>query len=222
MTADDGFFTLGTSSCEELLERKSRFIAHVSPVSNEEDALAFIKAVKESHKTANHHCYAYIIGINAGLMRYQDDGEPQGTAGIPILEVLKKNNLCNCVAVVIRYFGGILLGAGGLARAYSATAAKAVRSAGVVKAEKSVRLSTVVSYTFWDQVNYALGKLPVCDIEKEFSDKVQLLLTVREQNLAQLQQELASLCDGSIRIELSDTFFHLWPGPELPDGPINQ
>ena len=90
MTAGDGYFTLGARSCEEVVERKSRFIAQVSPVFNEEDALSFIKAVKESHKTAGHHCFAYIIGINAGLMRYQDDGEPQGTAGIPILEVLKK------------------------------------------------------------------------------------------------------------------------------------
>ena len=217
MTAGDGYFTLGARSCEEVVERKSRFIAQVSPVFNEEDALGFIKAVKESHKTAGHHCFAYIIGINAGLMRYQDDGEPQGTAGIPILEVLKKNNLVNCVAVVTRYFGGILLGTGGLARAYSASAVKAVQAAGIVRAEKSVRLSALVAYALWDQVNYTLGKLPVCDVEKEFTDKVLLHLTVREQDLDMLQQELISLCDGSIRIELSDACYHLWPATELTD-----
>lgn len=221
MTVGDSYFTLGARSCEEMVERKSRFIAQASPVINEEDALSFIKAVKESHKTAGHHCFAYIIGINAGLMRYQDDGEPQGTAGIPILEVLKKNNLVNCAAVVTRYFGGILLGTGGLARAYSASAAKAVKAAGIVRAERSVRLSTLVAYAFWDQVSYTLSKLPVCDVGKEFTDKVLLQLTVREQDLTKLQQELITLCDCSILIERSDAFYHLWPATELNNESMN-
>lgn len=210
MSGLPGYYTLGAPGHEELVIKKSRFIGQAAPVNTEEEALAFIKSVKESNKTASHNCFAYIIGANAGLMRYQDDGEPQGTAGIPILEVLKRNQLVNCAAVVTRYFGGVLLGAGGLTRAYSAATAAAVKAAGIVIAESTRRLSAQVGYAHWDAMNYALGRLPVCQVEKEFTDKVGLRLLVRAREAEQLLEELATLSDGSADVALSDPFFHLW------------
>ncbi|NLX83568.1 MAG: YigZ family protein [Clostridiales bacterium] len=216
MSLVGGYYTLGQHGSEEFIERKSRFIGEAAPAFSEEEALSFIKNVKDAHKSASHHCFAYIIGENAGLMRYSDDGEPQGTAGIPILDVLKKNDLVNCVAVVTRYFGGVLLGAGGLTRAYSAGCAKAVRAAGIVTAQSSLRLSAVIGYAYWDAIDYLMSKLPVCELEREFTDKVLLRLTVREQDAKDVIKEIIGYSDGSAQIEQSDPFYHQWqlPPPE--------
>lgn len=216
MSLSGGYYTLGAHGMEEFIERKSRFIGEAAPAFTEEEALHFINSIKEAHKSASHHCFAYIIGENAGLMRYSDDGEPQGTAGIPILEVLKKNNLVNCVAVVTRYFGGVLLGAGGLTRAYSAGCAKAVRAAGIVTAEVSVKLTTVIGYAYWDAINYLLGKLPVCDVDRQFTDTVRLSVTVREQDAPEVIKEITGYTDGSADTLVSDPFYHQWKLP-LPD-----
>ena len=119
-------------------EKRSRFIARVLPVQSEEDAIEYINRVKSESRDARHHCYAYYIEGDAAYQRYSDDGEPAGTAGIPILEVIKKRQLVNIVIVVIRYFGGILLGAGGLVRAYGKAVAGGVLNARVIM----VRLCT--------------------------------------------------------------------------------
>lgn len=211
MSLQGGYYTLGQHGLDEQLVKKSSFIGQAAPVQSEEEALAFIKSIKDQHKTASHNCFAYIIGANAGQMRYQDDGEPQGTAGIPILEVLKRNNLVNCAAVVTRYFGGVLLGAGGLTRAYSASAAAAVKQAGIVTAETSLRFSATVSYAYWEKVNYHINKIPVCDVQKDFTDQVLLEAVVREKDLEQIKKELTSLTDGSAGISLSDPFYYQWP-----------
>ena len=128
-TAED-YLTLARAASSEHVVQKSRFIAAAVPAASEEEALSHLKAQRAAYKAASHYCYAYIIGENAGIMRYQDDGEPSGTAGIPILEALRKNNVVNACIVVIRYFGGVLLGAGGLTRAYSHAANEAVKAAG--------------------------------------------------------------------------------------------
>lgn len=213
MSIQDGYYTLNKHGVDEFIERKSRFIGEAAPAATEEEALAFIKGIKEAHKTATHHCYAYIIGENAGLMRYSDDGEPQGTAGIPILEVLKRNHLVNCAAVVTRYFGGVMLGAGGLTRAYTAGCAVAVKAAGIVTAQRSVRLSASVAYPYWDSLNHMLGRLPVCEVAPEFTDKVHLQLVVRESDLETVKKEITSFSDGSAVITLSDPFYHQWAVP---------
>lgn len=217
MSLQGGYYTLGKHGLDEQIIKKSRFIGQAMPVETEEEALAFIKSVKDQHKTASHNCFAYIIGANAGTMRYQDDGEPQGTAGIPILEVLKKNHLVNCAAVVTRYFGGVLLGAGGLTRAYSASAAATVKTAGIVTAETSLRLTAVIPYACWEKVNYHIEKMPVCEVAKEFTDQVTLNLIVREKDAAAIEKELTSLTDGIAAMDLSDLFYHQWavsPQPE--------
>ena len=116
--------TLMKAAESEFVINKSRFIGQAAPAQSEEEALAFLNAVRARHPDANHNCYAYIIGPNMGIMRYNDDGEPGGTAGMPIIEVMKARKVTNCAVVVTRYFGGILLGAGGLTRAYAQGYAK--------------------------------------------------------------------------------------------------
>ena len=123
--------TLLRDAQEEFIVNKSRFIGHGRPCETEEEALAFLSEMRSKYKDATHNCYAYIIGPNMGVMRYSDDGEPGGTAGMPIIEVMKARGVTNCAVVVTRYFGGILLGAGGLVRAYSQGAAVALNACGV-------------------------------------------------------------------------------------------
>ncbi|MDI9520303.1 MAG: YigZ family protein [Bacillota bacterium] len=217
MSVQGSFYTLKEPAIVENIIKKSRFIAHASPVSSEEEALDFVKSIKDLHKTATHNCYAYIIGANAGLMRYQDDGEPQGTAGKPILDVLMRNNLVNCAVVVTRYFGGILLGAGGLVRAYSGSTALAVKAAKIVISESSVKISSLIDYVYWDKINYHLASLPVCEIEKDFTDKVLLTFTVRQIDENEVMEKLTSLTDGSAEIIASDPFFHQWESDFLDE-----
>ena len=152
--------TLRQAASDEFIVQKSRFIGYAAPCESEEAALAFLRSIRERHKDASHNCYAYIIGENAGIMRYNDDGEPGGTAGMPIIEVMKQRGVVNCCVVVTRYFGGVLLGAGGLVRAYSHGCAIALSAAQVVRMELSRRLLLDVPYPLWDRVNHALKSLP--------------------------------------------------------------
>lgn len=207
----DKYHTLNTSGTSELLIKKSRFVGNAAPFDDEENALLWLRAIRDEYKSANHHCYAYIIGANAGIMRYQDDGEPQGTAGLPIMDVLKKNRLVNCAVVVTRYFGGVLLGAGGLTRAYSAAAAAAVREAGIACAEVSVRLTAEIEYAAWDKVQHHAVKLPLCGIQSNYTDRVSLEAIVRQEDLPVVQEKLVSLTDNRIDLKFSDPFHHLWP-----------
>ena len=137
---------------QEFVINKSRFIGHGAPAETEEEALAFLKEMREKYKDATHNCYAYIIGLNMGTMRYSDDGEPGGTAGMPIIEVMKARGVTNCAVVVTRYFGGVLLGAGGLVRAYTRSASDAVEAAGLVSMEPCTQFSVAVPYAFRNAV----------------------------------------------------------------------
>ena len=119
MSAQLSYKTLRAENSAEFVINKSRFIGYGCPCETEEEALAFLARIRQKHKDATHNCYAYIIGLNSGIMRYSDDGEPGGTAGMPIIEVMKARGVVNCAVVVTRYFGSILLGAGGLVRAYA-------------------------------------------------------------------------------------------------------
>ena len=135
------YITIRNSGEDRFEEKKSEFIGYAKRVENEEDAKAFVSEIKNLHKQATHNCFAYIIGENMNIQRYSDDGEPQGTAGIPILEVMKKSNVTDCAIVVTRYYGGVLLGTGGLNRAYTKGASIAIRAAGIV--EKVYGLSLI-------------------------------------------------------------------------------
>lgn len=203
--------TLKASAQDEFIDRKSRFIGCAAPCESEEVALAFLKSVRERYKDASHHCYAYIIGENAGIMRYSDDGEPGGTAGMPIIEVMKARGVVNCCVVVVRYFGGILLGAGGLTRAYSHGCAIALNAAQVVRMECTRRVLLDVPYPMWDKVNYALKSLPQITEETSFGVSVSCTVLVRERDVGSVLQSLTSLTDGKIEALETDELHYPWP-----------
>ena len=204
--------TLASSSCDELTVQKSRFIGYAAPVKSQEEALEYVKLVKDKHRDASHHCYAYIIGQNAGIMRYQDDGEPSGTAGQPIMEVLKQRELVDCCCVVVRYFGGVLLGTGGLARAYSKGCAIAVEAAGLALMEQSARLMLSVPYSLWDKIQHRLAGFPQCTEDTRYSDLVTARLIVRLKDKEAVEKTIAECSDGRADFICGeDPFYCAWP-----------
>ncbi len=202
--------TLRESASDELIINKSRFIGYGSPAQTEEEALAFLKGIREKHKDATHNCYAYVIGRNAGIMRYSDDGEPGGTAGLPMMEVLKAQGVVNCCVVVTRYFGGILLGAGGLVRAYTQGCVAALKASGVVVMEPSQQYLCEVGYPLWDKVQYALKSLPVQLLGSEFTTAVTFTLLVREKDAQQVLETLTRVTDGKVETLLEEESFAGW------------
>lgn len=145
--------TVAKGAQAELIERKSRFIATVRPVATESEALGLIEEMRTQYRDATHNVYAYIIGEN-NIMRYSDDGEPSGTAGVPVLEVLRKEGLIDVAVVVTRYFGGTLLGAGGLVRAYGACAKRGVDASGIVTRTLCDLVKVSCDYTTFGKVQY--------------------------------------------------------------------
>lgn len=202
--------TLRQSSCDEFIINKSRFIGYAAPVETEEEALAFLQSIRTKHKDATHNCYAYVIGQNAGIMRYSDDGEPGGTAGLPMMEVIKAQGVVNCCVVVTRYFGGVLLGAGGLVRAYTQGCVVGLKAAQVVTMEPSQRYLCEVSYPLWDKVQYGLRSLPVQLAGSEFSAAVAFTLLVREKDAEHVLAELTRMTDGRIEYLLEDSSYEAW------------
>jgi len=188
--------TLLKSDKAELIINKSRFICYGAPAETEEQALAFLNEVRSVHKDASHNCYAYAIGANMGIMRYSDDGEPGGTAGMPIMEVIKARVVTNCALVITRYFGGILLGAGGLVRAYSQSAALAVNTCGVGTVYPTTRFVLEVPYTMLGKTEYILKSQPVIIEDKVFTDKVLFTLISRTRDADAFENDITTGLDG--------------------------
>ena len=154
------YLTLGGTGQDMVVIKRSKFIGAAAPAADEGEALAFIEKVKDEHKQATHNVYAYQIGEHNQLQRFSDDGEPSGTAGMPVLEVIKQMDLRNVVVVVTRYFGGTLLGAGGLGRAYTEGAKIGVLAAGVVKMVLHTRFEISVDYTFSGKLQNVVMQSP--------------------------------------------------------------
>ena len=155
----DSYRTLSAFAEARFTEQKSVFIGRAGFCESEEKAIELIKTARNDYPDASHHCYAYILGTNAGVMRYSDDGEPGGTAGMPILSLIRSEGLVNCCVVVTRYFGGTLLGTGGLVRAYTQGCRLALDAAGIVQMDMTRRNLCEVPYPCWDRVRYALDRL---------------------------------------------------------------
>ena len=166
------YITIREYGEDSFIEKKSEFIGYAKRVENEEEAKAFVAEIKSKHKQARHNCWAYIIGENMGIQRYSDDGEPQGTAGIPILEVMKKADITDCAVVVTRYFGGILLGTGGLTRAYTKGASIALKAGGIVEKVEGVNISLHLDYDMIGKVQYFCGQNNWHIEDTEYTDKV--------------------------------------------------
>ncbi len=202
--------TLLTRASDEFIINKSRFIGYGAPAASEEEALGFLADVRSAHKDASHHCYAYIIGANMGVMRYSDDGEPGGTAGMPIIEVMKARQITNACVVVVRYFGGVLLGAGGLTRAYSQGAATAINAAGVGEVSPTRRYLMEVPYPMLGRVEYLLKSLPVIVEDKQFSDAIVMTLIVRARDDEAFLSAVTSGTDGRIEPIFMEEMYKAW------------
>ena len=189
---------------------KSRFIGQIAPVKTEEEAVAFIRSVKQTYADARHHCYAYILGVNAGLMRYSDDGEPGGTAGMPMMDVLRGKGLTNCCAVVTRYFGGILLGTGGLVRAYTQGCSLAVADAGIAVMEQTDKFLCELPYPMWDKFQHDAADLPVQLSETSFTTAVSFSLSVRCKDTDAVLERLTQMTFGQIETLKEDTGYRPW------------
>ena len=202
--------TLGQCASAEFIEKKSRFIGNACPVEPEEEALAFLERIRREHRDATHNCYAYTVGQNMGIMRYSDDGEPGGTAGLPMMDVLKKRDVRNCCVVVTRYFGGVLLGAGGLVRAYTRGTAIALDAARVVVMEPSRHLLCEVAYPLWDRVQHWLKDQPVQLLSTEFTTAVTFTLAVRERDEESVETGLVRLTESRVEILPEDVMWQAW------------
>lgn len=189
-------------SCAEITEKKSRFIAACLPVSGEDEALSLIALERKRYYDARHTCFAYVCGENNEIARFSDDGEPHGTAGKPILDVIEGNRLKNALITVTRYFGGILLGTGGLVRAYSGAASLAVKegiSAGtILETSRAAKVEITIEYKDCKKLEH-LCRIKDIQIEnKEFACDVTFTLLVREELLPSLEEECTDLTNGSL------------------------
>lgn len=194
----------------ELVERKSRFICNVSPVKSEFEALDFIKKISETYKDATHNVFAYIAADEVEIQRASDDGEPQGTAGIPVLEVLKKEELTNTCVVVTRYFGGILLGAGGLIRAYSAAARSGVTAAEICRMGPYTRIMVKVNYTQLGKIQNSMASVGNNIINIEYTEFVRLNIKVKQAYVDKTVKTITELTCGEAEIILAGNFYDVY------------
>lgn len=206
--------TLKEHAQDEFVINKSRFIGMAAPADTEEQALELIAQAKAEYRSATHHCYAYVIGANAGIMRYSDDGEPSGTAGLPIMEVLKQRQLVNCCVVVVRYFGGIHLGAGGLVRAYTKGCVIGVDAAQVVTMAPTFRIRISVPYPQWDKVQHRMQLLPVFTEDSEYTDVVTTTYFVKSTDFAEVETQLLEATDGLVQQLEAEELHYPWPADE--------
>ena len=179
---------------DEIVEKKSRFIASVIPVENEEEALEFIEKTKKQYWDARHNCFAYVIGERGQLQRCSDDGEPNGTAGKPMLDVLLGNELRNVAVVVTRYFGGTLLGTGGLVRAYSQAVKAGLQASVMITKILGVKLHIETDYTTFGRIQYILAQRELKILDTVYTDKVELEVLIPK---PELEQVVHAITDGT-------------------------
>ncbi len=191
---------------ETVIEKKSRFIGRIWRVESEEEAVGHIKAMREQHWDASHNTYAYRLR-DSGIMRYSDDGEPQGTAGMPILEVLRREEIENVCCVVTRYFGGTLLGAGGLTRTYGRTAKAALDAAGVDLMRQWRRLRLQTPYDLYEQVRRSLEALDCLETEADFGAEVSMTALIAAPRFEECAARITELTSGRVAVRGEETCF---------------
>ena len=178
--------------------KKSRFICHAKRVYSEEEARAFINAIKKDHYKATHNCSAFIIGERSEIKRTSDDGEPSGTAGVPMLGVLENHNLTNICVVVTRYFGGIKLGAGGLIRAYAGSVALAVKEIGIVEIKEQAGIQIQMSYAQYQEYGNFLKEHNLMELETNFTDQVDTIIFVDKEDKEDTNAALIEFFNGKV------------------------
>ena len=180
--------------------KKSRFICHAKRVYSEEDARDFITAIKKEHYKATHNCSAFIIGERSEIKRTSDDGEPSGTAGVPMLGVLENHNLTNVCVVVTRYFGGIKLGAGGLIRAYAGSVALAVKEIGIIEIKEQAGIAIQMSYTQYQEYNNFLKEHTLMELDTNFTDQVDTMIYVDKEEKENIKAALVEFFNGKVTL----------------------
>lgn len=196
--------TIEGTTIFELVEKKSRFIAHLSHVSKEQEALDFLEEIRKEHAQARHNVYAYVL--NGGRARYSDDGEPAQTSGLPTYETLVHNDLADVICVTTRYFGGTLLGTGGLVRAYTQACQSAIAASEILTVRTCVDVTIGISYDLYQTV------LKICESKKanildtEFTDKVAIHIRIKADDEKALSNEIIDATSGRCQIEVSEPF----------------
>ena len=186
----------------EIIEKKSRFIATVKPVKSEEEAIAFIEGLKKKYWNATHNCFAYVIGERFQTQRCSDDGEPSGTAGRPMLDVLLGEEIHDTAVVVTRYFGGTLLGTGGLVRAYQSATKAGLEASTVITKMHGQKLCVVTDYTGLGKIQYILGQRGLTILNSEYTDQVALEVLLPEEEIKPVMAEITEGTNGQAKMEL--------------------
>ena len=180
--------------------KKSRFICHAKRVYSEEEARDFITAIKKEHYKATHNCSAFIIGERSEIKRTSDDGEPSGTAGVPMLGVLENHNLTNVCVVVTRYFGGIKLGAGGLIRAYAGSVALAVKEIGIIEIKEQAGIAIQMSYAQYQEYSNFLKEHNLMELDTNFTDQVDTMIYVDKEDKENIKATLVEFFNGKVTL----------------------
>src|SRR5699024_2125778 len=203
----DQYFTVKKEGSDEIIIQKSRFIGYVRRVETEDAAQAFSQEIKKKHHDATHNCSAYMIGEHDQIQRANDDGEPSGTAGVPMLEVLKKQGLKDTTIVVTRYFGGVKLGAGGLIRAYGNTTSQAIQTTGIVKRQLMQGFLITVDYTLLGKIENVLRNSEHILESIDYLEQVALLVYVKKENGQDFQEWIIDLTNDQAVITTKDLVY---------------
>lgn len=201
------YLTLKSTGTSEIIISKSRFIANCKRVESEEEAIQFIQSIKKEHHTATHNCSAYLIGEHDQVQKANDDGEPSGTAGVPILEVLKKQHLQDTVVVITRYFGGIKLGAGGLVRAYGKATTAGIDASGVVERRLHHLMKVIVEYGWLGKLENEIRNSSYLLRNINYAENVDFFVFVPNEEEARFTEWLKEITNGQAIITCNDKLF---------------
>lgn len=194
------YLTVSAPANDSFIEKRSEFIGYIAPVTTNDEAVEFVNSIKAQHRKARHNVYAYIVRED-NISRYSDDGEPQGTGGVPVLDVLKKRGLTDVCIVVTRYFGGILLGGGGLVRAYSHAASIACDAAHIMDMRLCHRLKITTDYNMYGKISYIPSEFEAVTTGSDFGADVVLEVAVKSGDVSAFTDKLTETTNGSARVE---------------------
>ena len=199
--------TLHKFGVDEYIVEKSTFIGYAKPIKTEEEAIEFVNEIKKKHKDATHNVWAYTVGENMNIQRYSDDGEPQGTAGIPTLEVIKKEDLRDVVVVVTRYFGGIKLGAGGLVRAYTKGAKVGIEAGIVIEKVKYTEVKIKIEYTQLGRIQNEIMNLGFKVKDTIYSEDVEIIVYSKIEDVHSLTDRMIDITSGTADVSLGEEYY---------------
>lgn len=200
----EAYFTIYQNGEHQIEIKKSKFICYLFRIESEEQAKEYIAKIKKEHYKANHNCSAYMLGENFEIQRSSDDGEPSGTAGVPMLEVLKKNQLQNTLAIVTRYFGGIKLGAGGLIRAYSTSVSEALKEIGIVQGKLQQILDIIIDYPQLGKLQNYLENEQIAIQEIDYLEQITVKVAIDINQCESFQNALIDLFNNQLSIQILD------------------